>query len=93
MVLPDGYVVYDSTNSILPLTNWNFVTNFSGIGIISSSSNYVAITNWVVTVNIGPPVFFYIVYSNSFGSTPVSDIANTPSYVKPGKLKVGKIYM
>lgn len=66
---PDGYIVLLSTNPALPLAQWTFGTNVPAAQVSALSSNYLAVTQAVVTVPMQPPIFASVTYTNANGSS------------------------
>lgn len=77
---PDGYWVWLSTNATTPLSQWTLLTNIPATTIVAGSTNYVAVTNWVLTSPFPPPNFVAIQYTNSMGVSPFSNIAGSQSW-------------
>lgn len=75
--------VHASPDFSLPLSNWAVITNLYATNLVLTNLDGTG-TNAAITFRIPAPqaqVFYFLTFSNFWGASPPSNVANTPAPV------------
>lgn len=86
-VSPDAYNVYVTTNISLPFSSWTLAVVAPAEVVNSGSSNYLATTSTGFFIQMQPPIFVSMTYSNGTGTSPFSNIGGLQGFSQPGAIR------